>query len=101
MKYKKINILVLFLTLSLVLFFSLKDDFIGVLSNAKKINPFIFLLAIILVILSLFIKSLSLNTLLKNKKKQTLKETFFLTLKGHFVSGITPFSNRWTTISDI
>lgn len=93
MKHKLLNILILIITLSLVLFFTLKDDFIGVINELKKVNILIVLFAIIIFLFAHFIKSISLNIFLGKKFKKSLKYTYELTLIGQLISGITPFNS--------
>ena len=93
MKHKIINILVLVITLSLVLFFTLKDDFSGVITELKSINVTMIIISLIILLISMFIKSLSLNAFLNKKYKKSIGYTYKLTLIGNFVSGITPFNS--------
>ena len=94
MKNKKINIVILIFALSLVLYFSLKEDLYGVLDNFFKVKIWCFFLAIILFLIALFFKSLSLNAYLKKQcGKYNLKKAYNLTLIGQFLNGITPFQS--------
>lgn len=93
MKNKKINLVILILALSLVLYFTLKDNFSSIVHELYKVNILIFSLAIFVFILSLLIKSISLQIFIKeHKKNYSFKSAFFLTLIGQFLNGITPFS---------
>lgn len=93
-KNKKINIVVLFISFAIVLYFILKDNFTQVANNLFKVNAGIFLLGILIFVLSLFIKSLSLAVFVKEYKKgYSVKNSFFLTLIGQFLNGITPFQS--------
>lgn len=94
MKNKKINIGILIIALALVLYFTLKDNFSGILKELSEVNILIFILAIIIFILSLAFKSISLHIFIKeHKKNYSYKDTFSLTLIGQFLNGITPFQS--------
>ena len=94
MKNKKINIIILVLALSIVLYFSLEKDLYGVIKNISKIRPQYFLLAIVLFLLSLLFKSLSLKANLnKYYEDYSLKKAYNLILIGQFMNGITPFQS--------
>ena len=94
MKNKKLNIIVLILALLLVLYFSLKEDFFGVLNNLSNVKIQYFALAIIVFMLSLFFKSFSLRLYLsKYYDNYSLKNAYSLTLIGQFLNGITPFQS--------
>ena len=93
MKNKKLNLSLLILALSLVLYFTLKDNFSSIMHELSKVNILIFALAIFVFILSLMIKSVSLQKFIKeHKKNYSFKSAFYLTLIGQFLNGITPFS---------
>lgn len=92
MKHKGVNIVILFITMILVLFFTLKDDFWGIVDSLKNVNIFLFLLSVFLLFISLFFKSLSLKGFLnKYDKNYGVIKTYKLTLIGQFLNGITPF----------
>ena len=94
MKNKKVNIIILFIALFLVLYFTLKDNFYGVIHELSKVNILIFLLALLLMMISLLVKSVSLKIFISEHKKEfNLKNAFSLTLIGQFLNGITPFSS--------
>ncbi len=94
MKNKKINIIILILALLMVLYFTLKDNFNGIINELSKVNIIIFVASIITFMLSLMFKSISLHLFIKeNKKDYTFKKTFELTLIGQFLNGITPFQS--------
>ena len=94
MKNKKLNFLVLFVALSLVLYFTLKDDFHGIISKLKEVNGWIFIISIIVLLISLFFKSVSLKIFIKGYKPDyTGKSAYVLTLIGQFLNGITPFQS--------
>ena len=94
MKNKKLNLIILFITLGLVFYYILKDDFKGVISALSKTNVFIFLVGIFTFIVSLFLKSISLRVFIKEYKQDySIKKSFILTLIGQFLNGITPFQS--------
>lgn len=94
MKNKKINIIVLMFALALVLYFTLKDNFVLVTHELSKVNIYIFFASILTFVISLFFKSISLHIFVKeHDKKYPLKKTFELTLIGQFLNGITPFQS--------
>ena len=93
MKYKVINIIILLIALVLVLFFTLKDDFNGVILELSKANIYILLIAVVIFILSYFVKSISLYSFLNIKYKYNILKTFRLTLAGILLNGITPFQS--------
>ena len=65
MKNKKINIIILIFALSLVLYFTLKDNLEGVIKELSNINIFIFVISILTYMLSLVFKSISLHIFIK------------------------------------
>lgn len=94
LKNKKINIVVLSVAFTIVLYFILKDNFTQVINNLFKVKISILLLGILIFILSLFVKSLSLTVFVKEYKKgYSIKNSFYLTLIGQFLNGITPFQS--------
>ena len=94
MKNKKLNIIILIFTLSLVLYFTLKDNFNGVIHKLSQVNILIFIISIFIFILSLVFKSLSLQIFIREHKDDySFKNSFNLTLIGQFLNGITPFSS--------
>lgn len=94
MKNKKLNIFVLFVALALVLYFTLKDDFSGIVIELKKVNVFVFIISVCVLLISLLFKAFSLNIFIKEYKEDyTKKEAYALTLIGQFLNGITPFQS--------
>lgn len=92
MKNKKVSFLVLIVALSLVLYFTLKDDFSGITHNLSKVNIILFVIAILVFIISLLLKSVSLNLFIKDYKKDYgLLKSFKLILISQFLNGVTPF----------
>lgn len=94
MKNKKINLVILFIMIILVLYFTLKDDFNGVIKELSNVNISVFVLAILLFILSLFFKSISLFMFVRDyDNSYSIKNAFSLTLISQFLNGITPFQS--------
>lgn len=94
MKNKKINITILLVALSIVLYFTLKDNFIGIINELTNINTLWFVLSIFIFLISLLFKSISLYLFIKERKKDyNFKNAFSLTLIGQFLNGITPFQS--------
>lgn len=92
MKKNKRNLVILTIALALVFYFTLKDDFNGILGELSKINIILFLLAILVFFTSLFFKSISLSIFIKEYKREyPFIKCFSLTLIGQFLNGITPF----------
>lgn len=94
MKNKKLNILILLVAVILVLYFTLKDNFIGIVNQILKTNIFIFIIAIMVFLLSLLFKAASLRCFVKDyNNKYSLKEAYSLTLISQFLNGVTPFQS--------
>lgn len=94
MKNKKLNLIILFIAMVLVLYFTLKDDFKGIITQLKNVNVLVFLVSIVIFLLSLFFKSLSLRVFIKEYKKDyRIKKAYQLTLIAQFLNGITPFQS--------
>ena len=94
MKNKKLDLIILFIAMALVLYFSLKDNFKEVLEELRKVNVIIFLIAIFILLLSLLFKSVSLKIFINEYKEDyKLKKAYQLTLIGQFLNGITPFQS--------
>ncbi len=94
MKNRKINIIILIIALVMVLYFTLKDNFVGIIGELKRVNVDIFIVAIVIFITSLVFKSLSLHYFIKKQKKDySFKKAYELTLIGQFLNGITPFQS--------
>ena len=92
MTKKRLNIIILFIALGLVLYFTLKDDLNGILLQISKTNIYLFLLSMIILVSALAIKTLGLHVFLKEyDDKYRWNNTFKLTLIAQFLNGITPF----------
>lgn len=93
MKNKKINMFILLIISILVLFFTLKDDFNEIINQIIKLDIRYFVLALILMLISLIFKAKSLHTVIKKvKPKYKMKKAFNLSLESQFFNAITPFA---------
>ena len=93
MKKNIINFLILIVITILVLYLSLKNDYIEIINTIKNMNLLLFLLAIIGFILYVFIKSIIMKIVVNNfKKDYTLKKSFRMGLETNFFHAITPFA---------
>ncbi len=93
MKKNIINFLILIVITILVLYLSLKNDYIEIINTIKNMNLLLFLLAIIVFILYVFIKSIIMKIVVNNfKKDYTLKKSFRMGLETNFFHAITPFA---------
>ncbi len=94
MKKGKISLIVLFIAMALVLYFTLKDDFSGVIWELRNVNILIFIFTLIILLISFVFKSLSLKKFIcEYNYDYTLKKAYELTLIGQFLNGITPFQS--------
>lgn len=92
MKNKK-NLFILLIVTAIVLYFSLKDDFFGIIREMLKVNILTIFLVVILILLVIMCRAKGLYLFIKNKKEDyTYKEVFKLTVITQFLNGITPFS---------
>lgn len=87
------NFLIILITLSIVLYFSLKDNYEEIISAILNINPIIFFLSVLLLVLYRFISSIVYYNIIKiNKEEIPLLKCFQINLMTLFFNGITPFS---------
>lgn len=93
MKKNIINFLILIVITILVLYLSLRNNYIEIINTIKNMNLLLFLLAIIVFILYVFIKSIIMKIVVNNfKKDYTLKKSFRMGLETNFFHAITPFA---------
>ena len=92
---KKIsNYLILLLVTVLVLYFALKDNYQETFEILRTLNGFWIIIALVLVFSYWFFKSISLNKIICNfKKDYGFLKTFSFILKINFFNAITPFSS--------
>lgn len=92
MKNLKRNSLIIFFITIVVLFFTLKDNFIKVISTIKSMDFRFLLLAILIYLLYLLLKAAVNYIWVNDKKVLSLKEAFIHNIITQFFNGITPFS---------
>jgi uncharacterized protein (TIRG00374 family) len=89
----KLNIVILIVLSFLVLYFSLKDDFVGIIQTIMDINFWWFFIGVILMFGYWFFRSLAFHRLvLKFDSNYDFKRTFGLIMLTQFFNGITPFA---------
>jgi len=95
MKNKNIfNFLIIVIITGVVLYFSLKDNFVQIIETILHMNIICVILAIICYILYLFLKSVVNNMITKNfNKDYDLKKSFRMGVETNFFHAITPFSS--------
>lgn len=94
MKKFKLNIIILVLFSSIVMYFSLKDDFSTVISYILKSNLAWLLVAVIFMLLNILFQSISLYLFIKKiDKKYKFSFALKLTAAGLLFNAITPFSS--------
>ena len=87
------NFLVILIVLSIVLYFSLKDNYEEIISAIINIKPSYIFISVILLILYRFILSIVYYNIVKiNKEEIPLLKCFQINLMTLFFNGITPFS---------
>ncbi len=92
MKSKK-GIIILLIITSIVLYFSLKDNFFGILKEILKIRIETVIIIIGIMFLSVMLRSKGLFVFIKDKKKDyKFRNCFNITVITLFLNGVTPFS---------
>lgn len=76
----------------LILFCVLKDNYNEIISVLKNTNNLYILYGFIIVLIGDLFKSLSITTIVKEKKDYKYRSGFSLALQTNFFNGITPFS---------
>lgn len=90
----KLNIVILILVTLLVLYISLKDNFLEVIEGLTKINIFWIIIALIFALGYYFFRTLSLLTFVKKFKDDiSFKKVFKIVFVTQFFDGITPSSS--------
>lgn len=97
MKKKKfsvlLNIFIILIVLSIVLYFSLKDNYQEIITAIFNMNPFYFIVAILILCLYRFITSIAYYYIIKlNKEKVSLLRCFQINFIILFFHGVTPFA---------
>lgn len=94
MKNRKLNFILLLLFTGLVLFFSLKDNFMEIVTNISNMKLIWLLYGLLLTFGYWFFKALVMKVYINYyKKNYTFKSAFNLQMKTLFFNGITPFSS--------
>lgn len=94
MKNIKNNIIILVLISLVVMFFTLKDNFLDVLYNLKNINFNWLFIAFLMIVIYHLSQALCIYIQVKKvKKNYKYKNALSLNLFGSFFNGITPFSS--------
>lgn len=90
----KLNIVILILVTVLVLYISLKDNFLEVIDGLTKINIFWIIIALIFALGYYYFRTLSLLTFVKKFKDDiSFKKIFKIVFVTQFFDGITPSSS--------
>lgn len=94
MKNKNIlNFILIVVITGLVLYFSLKDNFIQIMDTIFHMNLAFVVIAVICYLLYLFLKSVVVAMITKNfNKDYNIKKSFRMGLETNFFHAITPFS---------
>ena len=93
MKNKIITFLIIFIATIIVLYFSLKDDYVTIINTIFIINYFWFIFSFLLLFSYYIIRSISIYSLIKEFNKQfKFKDALRLVLETNFFHAITPFS---------
>lgn len=88
-----ISFIIVIIVTSLVLYFSLKDDYKNILHEIKTINKLWFLVAFIMMFMYWMIKALVRKKLVfKFNKNYKFIDSFKLSLELNFFNGVTPFA---------
>ena len=88
-----INACLLILVTLLVLYFALKDNFFTIIHELATLNPIWIVIAIIVFILSILVRSLSMYFMVKKYKEDyTVKRANILLLTTQFFNAVTPFA---------
>lgn len=87
------NIILLIAVTGIVLYFSLKDNFELIIHEIFTMNPLWFLVGVLLLFASFYLRSVSLHILIKKFTNQYhFLKSFKLTLTTQFLNGVTPFA---------
>jgi len=88
-----LNIFIIIISLGLVLFFSLKDNYQEILNTISKMNPIYLIGAILILCIYRFISSIAYYNIVKiNKEEISLLKCFQINFMILFFNGVTPFS---------
>lgn len=88
-----LNLFIILIALSIVLYFSLKDNFKEIITTILNMNPIYFLIAVLLLIIYRIMTSITYYNIIKiNNEKVPFLKCFQINLMILFFHGITPFS---------
>ncbi len=94
MKKKIISFLLIVLAASLVLYFSLKDDFNTIVSTILNINKIWIIVAFIFLFIYYLLRALSIKIIARKfKKNYSFKSSLRMVLETNFFHAITPFAS--------
>ena len=90
----KLNVLLLVIVTIIVLYISLRENFVEVMQGLTKINIFWIIIALIFILGYYFFRSLSLYNFVKKFKEDiTFEKIFKIVFITQFFDGITPSSS--------
>ena len=90
---KKRNIIILFILTLIILFFTLKDNYITILNSILRVNIVFLVLSYLLVLSYTFFKSIVTNNIVNKFSFVKFKDTFIIQLITFFFNAVTPFSS--------
>ena len=94
MKKKIISFLLIVLAASLVLYFSLKDDFNTIVNTILNINIIWIIVAFIFLFIYYFLRALCIEKIARKfKSNYSFKNSFRMVLETNFFHAITPFAS--------
>lgn len=90
---KKRNIIILFILTLIILFFTLKDNYVTILNSILRVNIGFLVLSYLLVLSYTFFKSIVTNNIVNKFSFVKFKDTFIIQLITFFFNAVTPFSS--------
>lgn len=90
---KKRNIIILFILTLIILFFTLKDNYVTILNSILRVNIVFLVLSYLLVLSYTFFKSIVTNNIVNKFSFVKFKDTFIIQLITFFFNAVTPFSS--------
>lgn len=90
---KKKNIILLSILTIVILYFTLKDNYLEIMNALLNINVFWIIISYLLVLNYTFFKSLATYNIINKFKKFEFKKTFVIQMITFFFNAITPFSS--------
>lgn len=93
MQKKIINYIIIFIVTLLVLYFSLKDNYIEIINQIFNMNKIYLVFAFLLLVVFWLFRSYPMYNFSKKINKEfTYKDSFILTLRTQFFNAVTPFA---------